>query len=293
VADINGKPNLCGDTINFAQRLMDAANPRQVLLSESAFREYVGPANKGGDDPFPFRFDNPVPITAKHGLQIQVYPMLVNRAVPYWSNDEPDSRHWAAVSMTKISHSLASFYDKLMESSEIAFVIATGIGILKKYHDCGERVESFINDKLEKFWVFMADEELYERMGGASVDGATMPFQHYVEERRGLFRRLREAYPGAELLFGRCRFMGCHGSYFNWNKEDSYIYTYPYVWGTQIPDISGYILARYEGHSSEQFEQYKKGLIHLRSTTHSWDNFTSVGDHPVLFTTSSAVTRPG
>ena len=40
--DINGKANICGDTVNYAQRVMDAASPRQTLFSEAAFREYVG-----------------------------------------------------------------------------------------------------------------------------------------------------------------------------------------------------------------------------------------------------------
>lgn len=43
ITDINGRPNVCGDTINYAQRVMDAANPRQTLLSETAFREHFGP----------------------------------------------------------------------------------------------------------------------------------------------------------------------------------------------------------------------------------------------------------
>ena len=42
VTDINGKANVCGDTINYAQRVMDAASPKQTLFSEVAFREYVG-----------------------------------------------------------------------------------------------------------------------------------------------------------------------------------------------------------------------------------------------------------
>lgn len=37
IDDINGRRNVCGHTINFAQRVMDAANPRQTLFSEEAF----------------------------------------------------------------------------------------------------------------------------------------------------------------------------------------------------------------------------------------------------------------
>src|ERR1044071_7242444 len=40
--DINGRMNICGTAINEAQRIMDAAHPNQVLLSEAAYHEYVG-----------------------------------------------------------------------------------------------------------------------------------------------------------------------------------------------------------------------------------------------------------
>ena len=42
VTDINGQPNVCGDTINYTQRVMDAAGPKQTLFSEEAYREYIG-----------------------------------------------------------------------------------------------------------------------------------------------------------------------------------------------------------------------------------------------------------
>ena len=67
LTDINGKPNICGETINYGQRIMDAGNPRQVLFSEVAFREYIG-SETSCFDTHPFseelrcRFEGPIEI---------------------------------------------------------------------------------------------------------------------------------------------------------------------------------------------------------------------------------------
>ena len=51
VTDINGQPNICGDTINFMQRVMDAANADQLLISQHIFDAYLT------GDPKPRKFD--------------------------------------------------------------------------------------------------------------------------------------------------------------------------------------------------------------------------------------------
>ena len=39
VTDINSNANICGDRINYTQRVMDAANENQLLISEDAYKE--------------------------------------------------------------------------------------------------------------------------------------------------------------------------------------------------------------------------------------------------------------
>lgn len=98
VTDINAKPNVCGDTINYAQRVMDAASPRQTLLSDAAYREYIGSESPRCVAP-PFseelrgEFKGPIEVYAKHGLQILVFKLTLQPPQEWWSNDDPVAKH--------------------------------------------------------------------------------------------------------------------------------------------------------------------------------------------------------
>jgi class 3 adenylate cyclase len=107
VTDINGRPNVVGDTVNFAQRVMDAANPRQTLFSDTAFREYVGPESPTLATP-PFsqelkaEFQGPVQVQAKHRLQILVYKLTLQPVQEWWCNDDPSTKDMMVVSLTPL-----------------------------------------------------------------------------------------------------------------------------------------------------------------------------------------------
>ena len=103
VTDINGRPNVCGDTINLAQRVMDAANSRQMLISNSSFHQFIGENNplrelSYGATPYRFEFDGPYELTAKHGRRFSVYKAILRPSggngngapeYPWWSNADP------------------------------------------------------------------------------------------------------------------------------------------------------------------------------------------------------------
>jgi hypothetical protein len=64
---VNRYPNVCGATINECQRVMDAAHPNQVLISEKAFEEYVETIQEKYD-----YSPRPLEIIAKHNLRLYV-----------------------------------------------------------------------------------------------------------------------------------------------------------------------------------------------------------------------------
>ncbi len=65
---VNRYPNVCGDTINACQRVMDAAHPNQMLISEKAFKKYFGEIIRGKYNYSP----SPLTIIAKHNLELEV-----------------------------------------------------------------------------------------------------------------------------------------------------------------------------------------------------------------------------
>ena len=97
VTDINNKTNIVGDTINYAQRVMDAANPRQVLFSDVAFRQYIGSNNPTySASPYSSEckavFGGPFDVQAKHGMRMLVYKMTLEPPQGWFSNEDPLSQ---------------------------------------------------------------------------------------------------------------------------------------------------------------------------------------------------------
>ncbi len=166
VTDINGKANLCGDTINYAQRVMDAANPRQTLYSEAAFREYVGSESPSCNTP-PFSKDlktdflGPIEVYAKHGLQILVYKLSLEPPQPYWSNDDPIAKQLMLVTLTPLPKEVVgSFSEQIHQGTNIAFIQLTGDRFISNFNE--GKIE--FSKQLKRFWVFMPAPDVYANL---------------------------------------------------------------------------------------------------------------------------------
>ncbi|GEM_PF-2939754 len=102
VTDINNKTNIVGDAINYTQRVMDAANPRQTLFSDTAFRQYIG-SNNPCYSGAPYSpsckaiFDGPFDVQAKHEMRMLVYKMALDPPQAWLSNDDPVSNRPAII----------------------------------------------------------------------------------------------------------------------------------------------------------------------------------------------------
>jgi class 3 adenylate cyclase len=92
IRDINRQLNVCGYTVNYCQRVMDAAHLNQVLISEDACRLLMGEATVYDGEPFgksaPVRFSPVVNIPAKHGLMLHVR-VIFREGVEGWEATEP------------------------------------------------------------------------------------------------------------------------------------------------------------------------------------------------------------
>lgn len=80
---INRYPNVCGATINLCQRVMDAAHPNQMLISDGAFEEYGVIIQE--------RYNcssSPLKVIAKHNLELRVH-ILSEKSDNILTIDEP------------------------------------------------------------------------------------------------------------------------------------------------------------------------------------------------------------
>ncbi|MBA7697932.1 hypothetical protein ES703_106604 [subsurface metagenome] len=222
ITDINQKPNICGDTINYTQRVMDAANPRQVLFSDSAFREYIGTAVSTYTDP-PYstnskaEFEGPIEVHAKHGMRMLVYKMTLNPAQEWWSNDDPVSKDLMTVSLTTLPKEIVgSFSERVELAEDIALLQLTGDRFLKEFSVGHIKLSS----DLRRLLVFMPSVEAYNYLHIPSPYPIVEYVNECIQEWKGFFTKISAQYQNATLklgLFEEPPYFGA--SFLNWERK--------------------------------------------------------------------------
>ncbi len=270
VTDINQNPNICGDAINFTQRVMDSANPRQVLFSDTAFREHIGLAEPAySTAPFSktckAMFEGPVEVHAKHGLQLLVYKMVLSPEQEWWSNEDPISKDLMTVSLTPLPKEIAgSFGERLGIAKEIAFILLTG----ERFLDIYKNGDITFSTSLERFWVFIPDPTNYSHLHLHPVRASSQFTNECIERWKKLFAELNTKYKNADFklgLFKEPPYLGA--SYTNWERPGGRVHISPYVWSVDAPNCPGYELEWLGRRPSPIYESYVKGLHYLNSQT--------------------------
>ena len=270
VTDINGNANICGDTINLAQRVMDAANPRQTLFSETAFREYIGTDSPSCISP-PFseglkaNFIGPIEVYAKHGLQMLVYKLSLEPEQQYISNDDPVSKQLMLVTMTPLPKEIVgSFSEQIHEAKDIAFVQLTGDRFISKLED--GKIE--LSQELKRFWVFMPDPDVYEHFNLTQSKATSQFVKDCVKKWQELLSKLQEQFPNADLKLGLFKEPPYFGaSFIDWERQKGKIHVSPYVWSIPAPKCPGYDLEWIGKEPSSVYETYVDGLLYLHRST--------------------------
>lgn len=266
LSDINGRPNISGSTINLCQRVMDAANPNQVLFSEVAYQEYVGTEfDKLTHPPFsietPAFFQGPYSIIVKHDLQINVYVMHMGKpGKNWWDNNFPISKDEIKVSLTQLPKQIDGPFSKnISNATRIALIQLTGENLLPKL----QKEEITLCQNLEKFWVFMPQPKSYS-------DNTVFPLplteflEKKVKEWNEYLRELNSKYPNSDIklkLFKEPSYFG--GSFLDWDRKGGKIHVSPYIWGIAADLCPGYDMAWISDVPSPVYDTYCKGLEKL------------------------------
>jgi len=277
VNDVNGKRNICGDTINYAQRVMNAANPRQVLLSDAAFNHYIGAEfPEYLDTPFSpnhkATFEGPIDIYAKHRKRIQVYKMTLQPSQSWWFNDDPLSKNDMVVSLTNLPKTIeGTFSDEIENAKRIALVQLTGERLLYAFHTN----QLSLSPDIKRFWVFMTDPDWYPSSylghGGRPTKSE---LNNYVEQWKELLIKIKEDHKFADLKLGLFHYPPLIGaSYFDWetpgkgNRAGGRIHVSPYIWGVHSSECPGYELEWVGEAQHPVYRTYVDGLNYLNANT--------------------------
>ncbi len=270
ITDINGKTNVCGDTINYSQRVMDAASPRQTLFSEAAFREYVG-AESPVCKTHPFseelkaEFKGPIEVFAKHGVQILVYKLILNPPQKYWSNEDPVAKHLMLVTLTPLPKEIVgTFSEQIQKANQIALIQLTGERFIDKYNSG----EISFSEHLNRFWVFMPNPEVYSGYHLTNSQATVELVSDCIEKWKVLFNKLKIQFQRADLKLGLFKEPPYFGaSFMNWERPDGRIHISPYIWNVAAPSCPGYDLSWIGKKPSSIYETYVQGLQFLERKT--------------------------
>jgi class 3 adenylate cyclase len=267
ITDINGKRNICGDTINYAQRVMDAAGPRQTLFSDAAFREYVGaestevPLSKERKG----EFFGPIEVFAKHGLQIQVYKLSIDPPQPYYCNDDPISKHLMLVTLTPLPKEIAgSFSGQISQATDIAFIQLTGDRFLSK----AEEGKIVFSKHLKRFWVFMPAPAIYANLHLTEPQATSQLVEECMQKWQVFLHNLEKKFPNADLKLGLFKEPPYFGaSFIDWGRPEGKIHVSPYVWDVSASNCPGYDLQWIGKKPSSIYEIYVRSLDYLHRNT--------------------------
>jgi len=130
--DTNGNTNIAGDTINIAARLMDAANPNQILFSETYFKELKDHYETHNENMPECDSYN---IAIKHGLVIKAYVLQLENnekeipqsAIKYKLGDFY-AHYFQFTPANGLGPKSITYYDNHKENS-VALVLLHGLGL--------------------------------------------------------------------------------------------------------------------------------------------------------------------
>lgn len=270
ITDVNQRPNICGHTINLAQRVMDAADPKQVLFSEAAFREHIGNADRTySAPPYPdgskAEFTGPIEIHAKHGLQLLVYKMTIDPQLEWWSNRDPASKDLIVVSLAQLPKEIVGLFGGRLGSAEsVGLIQLTGDRLLESL----DRGDVRLSANLKRLWVFMPDPEVYTHLHLSACRASSEFVAECVGRWKSTLGRITAEHPKADLKLGLFREPPYFGaSFLDWERKGGRVHVSPYVWNTPAPDCPAYELEWLGSSPSPVYEVYVEALHYLNSQT--------------------------
>jgi len=270
IQDINGANNVCGDTINYAQRVMDAANPRQVLFSEEAFRHYIGNDSREHIEP-PFStncmaiFEGPIEVLAKHRLRMLVYKMTLKPAQEWWCNDDPAAKDEAIISLTPLPKEMGiGFIDRVQTAEHLAFVQLTGLRLIQLLSSRDLNLSS----ALKRLWVFIPGPLAYHESYLRPPRPTKQQLEDSINRWSGILTSIRSSHPRADIklgIFEEPPYIGA--SFLNWEWPGGRIHVSPYLWGVPADECPGYELEWVGEKPPPVYQTYMRGLLYLNQNT--------------------------
>ena len=266
LVDINNNTNICGDSINTAQRIMDASNPMQTLISEQAFKHYFGVDQKKRQIVVDSRTiditcGERTEVFVKHGVKLTVYCLIPDFEVDWYEIKEPFSKNIMLLTSTPLPKEIdGDFTERLTHANEIALIQLTGSRLLQKL----DSLEIKLSSELEKLWILMPSKDSYGEqyykkniVGKLDIKTQIENWKKYLLD----YSKNNSHVDVRLITFFDPAFIGA--SYLNWTKPGGRIHVSPYIWGVKATECPGYNLDWICDRMPEIYNKYVIGLSYL------------------------------
>ena len=265
LVDINNNTNICGDSINISQRIMDACSPSQTLLSEQAQRHYFGSDRRTmkivvNHSSHEVVCDDAIEVYVKHNVRLPVYRLRLETETEWFECSEPFSKHIMLLTTTPLPKEIVGDFSKALEKSrEVALIQLTGARLLEKLI-AGKLT---FDKEIEKLWILMPDEESFGQAYYDSLRGND-DITHRIAKWKNYLREFLKENNQADIrliTFNAPAFLGA--SFLNWNNHGGKIHVSPYIWGEEAVKCPGFDIQWSSGGMPEIFMSYVNGLKYL------------------------------
>lgn len=280
IEDPNGQINVCGAAISVAQRIMDAANPGQILVHHDNFTKHIESQVSSDNNDLSYHLGSVVyEVLAKHNEIIRVDNVtgkikITGKKYPFGKSGAPANKWHLQIEPPILSLNKYGIKDKktppekmLIEHKKIAFVGATN-------DQLAAIISKVLKNKPSKIWnsiaVYFLKDKAFRWMDLKS-DGRS----HFelIDAKKDAIKRLRRVLKGhvnhLEFREYDCPFY--FASYWDWDAPGGRIHISPYIWGADVRHCPAFDYTWITNQPTPQYQAYKDGLMHLMKVSASID----------------------
>lgn len=269
--DPYGLPNVCGAAINVAQRIMDAAQPGQILAHHETVAQRLSPVEGNARNDFRYSIDATThEILAKHRTLLKVCCITgtftdTGGEKVFGIGGEPANRWHLQVDPPMLQ--LDAFGMKrlkkppvelLLKHSNIAFVGATN-------DQLAAMIQEALQENTTKIWenvlvLFLDDDRLGWLATGARThdDLKADKAKAVLDLKDVLTKRAKQL---EFLEYDRPLYFA---SYWDWDKPGGRIHVSPYIWGADVRVCPALDYSWITSRPTPEYQAYVEGLRNLR-----------------------------
>lgn len=263
--------NVCGAAVNVAARIMDAANPGQLLVSRENFVQRLSSDNQSSFPDFQYTVaPETYEILAKHHhlLTVQSITGKIYRDsewIEFGLPEEPLDKWYLqieppilAVDDYGIKQLKKPPVELLKKHKKIAFVGATNDALAESLK---EVLRQEPGHRWESIEVFFLTDERFDWMETPERNAASQR-----EDKKKAIRDLRDIIPKHTRSWGFYEYDRpfFFASYWDWEQPGGRIHVSSQIWGANIKDRPAFDFVWRTREPTSQYKAYRDGLEKLR-----------------------------